>query len=183
MTVMGSIRISHSATQMCEVGCSLPPLTAFMGLLRVRRSINTEYTQRLRTPVLLIAMLFVKKITVSTCYILNFYQHWVLHEILWWKEHLYIYPNIARSEEFHISLWTVQQLQCLPSSPTAPQHSQGIIPNHWRTHGSGLEGSTPPKFRSFEKAGPNSHFCGIYICNNLIRIRVLLIYKLSETPN
>jgi hypothetical protein len=31
---------------------------------------------------------------------------------------------------------------------------------------------TPPKFRSFEKAGPNSQFCGIYICNNLIRIWV-----------
>jgi hypothetical protein len=45
---------------------------------------------------------------------------------------------------------------------------------HWRT---------PPKFRSFEKAGPNSQFCGIYIYNNLIRIRVSLIYKLSETPN
>jgi hypothetical protein len=40
---------------------------------------------------------------------------------------------------------------------------------------------TPPKFRSFEKAWPNSQFHGIYICNNLIRIRVLLIYKLSET--
>jgi hypothetical protein len=41
----------------------------------------------------------------------------------------------------------------------------------------------PPKFRSFENAGPNSQFCGIYIYNNLIRIRVSLIYKLSETPN
>jgi hypothetical protein len=46
-------------------------------------------------------------------------------------------------------------------------------------------GSNPhhPKFRSFEKAGPNSQFYGIYICNNLIRIRVSLIYKLSQTPN
>jgi hypothetical protein len=40
-----------------------------------------------------------------------------------------------------------------------------------------------PKFQSFEKAWPNSQFRGIYICNNLIRIRVSLIYKLSETPN
>jgi hypothetical protein len=29
---------------------------------------------------------------------------------------------------------------------------------------------TPPKFRSFEKAWPNFQYCGIYICNNLIRI-------------
>jgi hypothetical protein len=36
---------------------------------------------------------------------------------------------------------------------------------------------TPPKFLSFEKAGPNSQFRGIYICNNLIRIWVSLIYN------
>jgi hypothetical protein len=55
---------------------------------------------------------------------------------------------------------------------------------HWRTQG-GVWGfkPPPPKFRSFEKAWPNSQFRGIYICNNLIRIRVSLIYKLSETPN
>jgi hypothetical protein len=41
----------------------------------------------------------------------------------------------------------------------------------------------PPKFRSFAKAEPNSQFREIYIRNNLIRIRVSLIYKLSETPN
>jgi hypothetical protein len=50
--------------------------------------------------------------------------------------------------------------------------------------GGGVWGvQTPPKFRSFEKAEPNSQFRGIYICNNLIRKRVSLIYKLSETPN
>jgi hypothetical protein len=40
-----------------------------------------------------------------------------------------------------------------------------------RTQGGGLGGSIspPPKFRSFEKAGPNSQFRGMYICNNLIR--------------
>jgi hypothetical protein len=54
---------------------------------------------------------------------------------------------------------------------------------HWRTQGGGLGGSTPPPPRSFEKAGPNSQFCGIYICNNIIRIWVSFIYKLSETPN
>jgi hypothetical protein len=41
----------------------------------------------------------------------------------------------------------------------------------------------PPKFRSFYKAGPNSQFRGKYIRNNLIRIRVSLICKLSGTAD
>jgi hypothetical protein len=50
----------------------------------------------------------------------------------------------------------------------------------------GLAGSTPPpplKFRSFAKAEPNSQFRGIYIRNNLIRIWVSFICKLSGTPD
>jgi hypothetical protein len=39
------------------------------------------------------------------------------------------------------------------------------------------------KFRSFDKAEPNSQFCGKYIRNNLIRILVSLICKLVGTPN
>jgi hypothetical protein len=41
----------------------------------------------------------------------------------------------------------------------------------------------PPKFRSFDKAKPNSQFHGKYIRNNLIRIRVSPICKLSGTPD
>jgi hypothetical protein len=41
---------------------------------------------------------------------------------------------------------------------------------------------TPLKFRSFDKAEPNSLFCGKYIRNNLIRIWVSLICRLSGTP-
>jgi hypothetical protein len=41
----------------------------------------------------------------------------------------------------------------------------------------------PLKFRSFDKAGPNSQLRGKYIRNNLIRIQVSLICKLSGTPN
>jgi hypothetical protein len=41
----------------------------------------------------------------------------------------------------------------------------------------------PPKFRSFDKAEPNSQFRGKYISNNLIRIRVSLICKLSGTTD
>jgi hypothetical protein len=49
----------------------------------------------------------------------------------------------------------------------------------------GVWGVNPPtpKFRSVAKAGPKSQFRGIYICHTLSRIRVSLIYKLSETPN
>jgi hypothetical protein len=41
----------------------------------------------------------------------------------------------------------------------------------------------PQKFRSFDKVETNSQFRGKYIRNNLIRIRVSLICKLSRTPN
>ena len=34
----------------------------------------------------------------------------------------------------------------------------------------------PPKFRSFDKAEPNSQFRGKYIRNNLTRIRLSLIF-------
>jgi hypothetical protein len=40
----------------------------------------------------------------------------------------------------------------------------------------------PPKFRSFDKAEPNSQFREKYIRNNPIRIRVSLLCKLSGTP-
>jgi hypothetical protein len=45
-------------------------------------------------------------------------------------------------------------------------------------------GSTPPplKFQSFAKVEPNSHFRGMYIHNNLIRICVSFTCKLSGTP-
>jgi hypothetical protein len=49
--------------------------------------------------------------------------------------------------------------------------------------GLGGWGFNPPKFRSFDKAEPNSQFRGKYFRNNLIRIRVSLICKLSGTPN
>jgi hypothetical protein len=53
----------------------------------------------------------------------------------------------------------------------------------WCTEGS-LGGYTPlPKFRYFDKAEPNSQFRGKYTRNNLMRIRVSLICKLSGTPD
>jgi hypothetical protein len=47
----------------------------------------------------------------------------------------------------------------------------------------GVQTPPPPKFRSFEKAWPISQFRGIYICNNLSRIWVSFICKLSGTPD
>jgi hypothetical protein len=45
-----------------------------------------------------------------------------------------------------------------------------------------LRVQTPlPKLQSFDKAEPNYQFRGIYIHNNVIRIRVSFIYKSSET--
>jgi hypothetical protein len=43
----------------------------------------------------------------------------------------------------------------------------------------GVQPLPPKKFRSFDKAEPNSQFHGRYTHNNLIRIQVSLICKLS----
>jgi hypothetical protein len=66
---------------------------------------------------------------------------------------------------------------------------KGLIMSHcipqWRTRWGGAVWGfkAPPKFRSFDKAELNSQFRGIYIRNNLIRIRVSPICKLSRTPD
>jgi hypothetical protein len=52
--------------------------------------------------------------------------------------------------------------------------------NQWRTEG-GLGGSNPPPRNS--EAEPNSEIRGKLIRNNLIRIQVSLICKLSGTPD
>jgi hypothetical protein len=60
----------------------------------------------------------------------------------------------------------------------------GRTVRQWRTEGGlGAQTPLPPKFRSFDKAEPNSQFHGKYICNNLIRIRGSLICKLGKTPD
>jgi hypothetical protein len=56
----------------------------------------------------------------------------------------------------------------------------------WRIEGGGVwevQTNPTPKFRSFDKAQPNSQFRGKYIRKNLIRIRVSLVCKLSGTPD
>jgi hypothetical protein len=52
------------------------------------------------------------------------------------------------------------------------------------TYRGGLGVQTPaPKFRSFEKAVPNSQFRGKYIRNSLIIIQVSFISKINGTPD
>jgi hypothetical protein len=54
----------------------------------------------------------------------------------------------------------------------------------WCTEGGRVPTRPPsPKLRSFDKAEPNSQVRGKYIRNNLIRIRVSIIYQLSGTPD
>jgi hypothetical protein len=64
-----------------------------------------------------------------------------------------------------------------------PLDERSARPREWRTEGGGVwrvQTPSPPKFRSFDKAEPNSQFRGKRIHNNLIRIRVSPICKLSE---
>jgi hypothetical protein len=63
----------------------------------------------------------------------------------------------------HIFIWPVTP----PLYQLLSWHAQG----QWRTEG------------GFNKAEPNSQFRGKYISNNLIRIRVSLISKLSGTTD
>jgi hypothetical protein len=49
--------------------------------------------------------------------------------------------------------------------------------------GGGWVLQTPPKFRSFDKAEPNSQFRGKYIRNNPIKKRVSLTCELNGTPD
>jgi hypothetical protein len=75
-------------------------------------------------------------------------------------------------------------LKCsFDTSPSDELLSNSICVVHWRSWD--VQHPPPPrsKFPSFDKAEPNSQFREKYIRNNLIRIRVSLIYKLSATPD
>jgi hypothetical protein len=55
-----------------------------------------------------------------------------------------------------------------------------VTTDQWRNEGRVLGGSNPPKFRSFDKAEPNSQLRGKYIRNNLTKIRVSLIFWVAS---
>jgi hypothetical protein len=58
------------------------------------------------------------------------------------------------------------------------RHEDGC---QWRTEGG--SNYPPPRFHSFAKTETNSQLRGIYTRNNLVRIRVSFICKLSRTPH
>jgi hypothetical protein len=85
--------------------------------------------------------------------------------------------RINRSVDLHHCNAKVTHVSSFTGVHNSPRFS-GI------PEGGGLLGFTPlPKFRGFDKAEPNSQFRGKYIRNNLIRIWVSLIFKLSRTPD
>jgi hypothetical protein len=94
------------------------------------------------------------------CYILNTYRRW-------WPVDV---ETSRRLNCYDIWLWFERHL-CghLVNVSGVPRGIWGFKPT--------------PKFRSFDKAEPNPLFRGKYIRNNLIRIRVSLICKLSGTPD
>jgi hypothetical protein len=82
--------------------------------------------------------------------------------------------DYSMTSKFAISICKTQI-----NSDTNTQTELHIQKLQLRTEG----GGGFPKFRSFAKFEPNSQFRGIYIRNNVIRIWVSFICKLSGTPD
>jgi hypothetical protein len=93
------------------------------------------------------------------------------------------YPRLLRI----VTQMALAPLFCLSSIASflaATTRISRASADQWRAEGGGLGCLTPPpKFRSFDKAEPNSQVHGKCIRKNLIRIRVSLICKLSATPD
>jgi hypothetical protein len=82
---------------------------------------------------------------------------------IWW-----IKQKISEAEQSSGSFLVAY----VSSSKSASHYSSGV-PGGW---GVPPTPPPPPKLRSFDNAEPNSHFCGKYICNNLTRIWLSLIF-------
>jgi hypothetical protein len=88
----------------------------------------------------------------------------------------------------HLSIYSALHV----SASFSPSSEAGVQLRQWfKSAGFGVSSGVPrggsnpppPKFRRLDKAEPNSQFRGIYIHNNLIRIRVSFICKSSGTPD
>jgi hypothetical protein len=80
--------------------------------------------------------------------------------------------STTNTASFNFSLPTVLSLSILHCTVAYRGGVWGVQPH-----------PPPPKFWSFDNAEPNFQFRGKYIRNNLIRIWVSLIWKLSGTPD
>ena len=107
-----------------------------------------------------------------------------VHDVLcfmWWKLLARLPCCLYMSQE-DVSVKGVQWFHLLPRMFFAGGICQLVCKwdaylniHQWRTEGGGGS-NPPPKFRSFDKAEPNSQFRGKHICNNLTRIRLSLIF-------
>jgi hypothetical protein len=87
--------------------------------------------------------------------------------------------ELARSSQQQVTLCSVDWQQILLANVFPKEVKVTVV------YREGFNSPLPPlpKFRSFDKHEPNSQFDEKYIHNNLIRIRVSLICKSSETPD
>jgi hypothetical protein len=135
-------------------------------------------------PFCVFCVLFVCKCVLYCCYR-------VLTQLQFYNNNNNI-NNINPASPLHntsrIKFWLDWSSLTIPheqsTSITAHYTHQNCVRLQWRTEGVVLGVQThPPKFRSFDKAESNSQFHGKYMRNNLIRIWVSLICKLSGTPD
>ena len=77
---------------------------------------------------------------------------------------------------FKLFLWECKHIVYEWKKSGEEWHRQWLAQLQWCTEGGFGVFKPPPKFRSFDKAEPNSQFHGKYIRNNLTRIRLSLIF-------
>jgi hypothetical protein len=92
-------------------------------------------------------------------------------------------PKDRRTEATGTELWrfhhTNNNYTLLLTTASCSVGVSGVL----RGEGEGVFKPPPPKFRSYDRSEPNFQFRGKYIRNNLIRILVSPICKLSRTPD
>jgi hypothetical protein len=79
-------------------------------------------------------------------------------------------PILSRMKPVHVLKFYSCNIYCNTSSLSARQ---------WRTEGVVWGVQTPPKFRNFDKAEPNSQFRGKYIINSLKYQKLRKVYYVN----
>jgi hypothetical protein len=128
--------------------------------------------------------------------VFSFHYHITYNKYLFIYQRRYIIALATQLPQgaVRILITVYQHNKHVSPSPRLIQDDQKVSCTWWSQHTSYLphyvaqsigvpRGVKPtPKFRSFDKAEPNFKFRGIYFRNNLIRIWVSFICKLSGTP-